>query len=110
MPEEWLDPPTVWPHLRFYWDAFSVLGTARQLGMVEGPIPFTAIDCYARRYRIDDLEAFELFLAIIRGMDAEYLSFRADAAKRAQELNTQFRETNKPPKPMPKMLAGEERA
>lgn len=40
------------------------------MGMSLGPIPWTAIDRYAIRYRIDDFEDFEHMLS---AMDAVYL-------------------------------------
>lgn len=52
------------------WNAFQRLGGDRQMGMSLGPIPWTAIDRYAIRYRIDDFEDFEHMLS---AMDAVYL-------------------------------------
>jgi len=42
------------------------------MGMVAGPIPFSAIDRYAGRYGIDGIDAFERFRELIRAMDDEY--------------------------------------
>lgn len=102
-----MDRPEVRPELTFFWNAFSVLGTDRQIGMGEGPIPFTAINDYAYRYRIDDVDAFDYFKAIIRAMDDEYRSFRAEQSQRVRELNEEFKKEARPPKPNPKVLAGE---
>ena len=85
-----------------------MLGTERAVGMAEGPVPFTGIDRFARRYGIDDLDDFETFVAIVRGMDAEYLTFRSDSARRAQELNEVYRKQKTPLKLVPKPLVGKE--
>lgn len=108
MPEEYLNPPELWPHLRFYWDAFTTLGTDRSVGMAEGPIPFSAVDRYARRYGIDDIDDFDVFLRIMRGLDAEYLQFRAEWARQNQKLNEELRKQETPAKPLPKPLVTQE--
>nr|WP_046869357.1 hypothetical protein [Microvirga massiliensis] len=41
-----------------------------------GPIPFTAIDAYARRYRIDDVDEFDRFITLVKVQDSEYLRLR----------------------------------
>jgi hypothetical protein len=47
-----------------------------------GPIPFTAIDRYAARYGIDDLDLFDDFRSVIEGLDREYLAL-VEARRRA---------------------------
>lgn len=44
-----------------------------------GPIPFTAIDAYARRYGIGegDIDEFDRFRSLIKAMDSAYLAARA---------------------------------
>jgi len=54
-------------------DAFFELSTDRQLGFSEGPIPFTALDAYARRIGIDGLDEFMQLRRLIRALDREYL-------------------------------------
>lgn len=54
------------------WAAFWKVGSCRQVGMGTGPIPWTAINDYAIRYRING-EDFEDFEHIIREMDGCYL-------------------------------------
>lgn len=54
-------------------DAFFELSTDRQLGFSEGPIPFTAIDAYARRVGVDGLDEFMQLRRLIRALDAQYL-------------------------------------
>jgi hypothetical protein len=80
------------------------LSSDRSFGMSEGPIPFSAIDRYARRYGIDALDEFEAFLAIMQGVDQAYLGFRAEAAERNRSLNEQLRKQDKPPKQIPRVL------
>lgn len=46
-----------------------------------GPIPWSAIDRYAERYGIDDLDEFERFRRFIRGQDRVYLERAAEEAK-----------------------------
>ncbi|WP_312795546.1 hypothetical protein [Tianweitania sp.] len=53
--------------------AFFELSTDRQLSFSEGPIPFTAIDAYARRMGIDGLDEFMQLRRLIRTLDASYL-------------------------------------
>lgn len=65
----------MWEHLQFQWSAFWDLHTDRPVGMGVGPIPFGAIDQYAARYSIDDLDDFEAFRELIRAMDDAYLTW-----------------------------------
>lgn len=39
-----------------------------------GAIPWSAINAYAQRYDIDDVEHFEDFAALVRAADAAYLA------------------------------------
>jgi hypothetical protein len=57
--------------LEWVLSAFSQLSTDRPVTMGgEGPIPFTSIDRYAKRY---DVAEFDEFLTYIRALDAAYL-------------------------------------
>jgi hypothetical protein len=67
--------------VRFAWDAFWHLTTDRPVGFVTGPIPWTAVDRYAARHRIDSADAFERFHALIRAMDGTYLDHLERARK-----------------------------
>jgi hypothetical protein len=71
--------PKVPARLHFIWEAFRELGTDRQLGMAVGPIPWSAIDRYARRYRLGD-GAFSYFQRVIRDLDEAWLEARKNAA------------------------------
>lgn len=54
--------------------AFHECSTDRHVGFAVGPIPFSAIDRYARRYGYDDHDEFRVLLDMIRAMDREYLA------------------------------------
>lgn len=57
------------------WRSFWSLTNDRQIGFGGiGGIAFTAIDGYARRYKIVDLDEFETLLELIQRLDAEYLA------------------------------------
>lgn len=71
--------PKIPPHLIPVWDAYASLERDRPLTMGgPGPIPFSSIDAYARRYGIDDLVEFDRFRRLIMAMDSQYLSHVAD--------------------------------
>ncbi|MFC5421949.1 hypothetical protein ACFPOB_20515 [Bosea eneae] len=60
-------------------DAFWALTGDRQLGALGGAgrIPFSAIDRWADRYGISDLDAFERLKTLIDVLDAEFLKLAA---------------------------------
>lgn len=53
--------------------AFWELNTDRQFGMSVGPIPFSAIDAYARRHGVDDPDEFALWVRMIRLCDRVFI-------------------------------------
>lgn len=58
--------------------AFDRLSSCRPIGLDgPGPIPWTAIDSFARRHGVPG-DDFELFEMAIEGMDTEYLAFIAE--------------------------------
>lgn len=62
-------------HLRFVWEAWWVLSADRHVGMAGlGPIPFSAIDRYATRFGINDIDNFSAFIAAIAAMDDAYFA------------------------------------
>lgn len=63
-------------HLQSVWRAYHALRTDRQSGMDMGPIMFSSIDRYARRYSINDLDEFERFMALIRALDRTECNFK----------------------------------
>ena len=52
-----------------------------------GPIPFTSIDCFARRYGIDDLEEFEFFRRVVMAMDAAQMKYIAEKIKKESKTD-----------------------
>lgn len=77
------DRPELEPHLVCYSEAFADLSTDRPLGAMggAGPIPWSAIDRYAARHEIDDLDEFDRFRRMIRAQDRAYLDHVAEEAK-----------------------------
>lgn len=66
----------------YLYEAFWQLSTDRhQSGYGVHPIPFSAIDAYARRYGIVD-EEFDLLLFTIRAIDDEFIEIMTDKIKR----------------------------
>jgi len=69
-----LDEPALAPGLGWYLDAFAELGSCRPAGIGNlGPIPWTALDAYARRHGIAG-EDFETFAVLIAALDAAWLA------------------------------------
>ena len=66
---------------RFAYEAFNALSTDRQVGFGVGPIPWSAIDQFAQRYGIVDIDEFERLNYLIRVMDGVYLEDAAAKAK-----------------------------
>lgn len=72
-PKALQDRPEVFEHLQFVWSAWWSLHADRPIGWgAVGDIPFTAMDRYADRYGIVDIDAFERFTALIDAMDGAY--------------------------------------
>lgn len=69
-----LDEPDLAPGLGWYLDAFAELASCRPMAMSGiGPIPWTALDTYARRHGIAG-EAFETFALLIAALDTAWLA------------------------------------
>lgn len=76
IPDRIRDAPMLHEHLYFTYLAFKELTTDRQLGMAEGPIPWTAIRRYGDDHDMGSDE-FNYFLGLLRAMDSGYLGYRA---------------------------------
>jgi hypothetical protein len=64
------------------WNAFFDLSGDRSIGFGSiGRIPFSAINAYAQRYRIDDIDRFERFSSLIRSMDAAFIEHHVKKSK-----------------------------
>ena len=55
--------------LQGVWDAYRELATCRPIGMVTGPVPWTAVHEYATRYGMT-VDEEEEFLAYVRAIEA----------------------------------------
>ena len=66
------------PHLLFHWSAFVDLSTDRQMGFGVGPIPWSALDMYARRYGLDDPDEFDRFKRLVRALDGTFLAWHTE--------------------------------
>ena len=69
------DKPEVREDLVLYWEAYLDLNGCRQIGFGAGPIPWTAIDTYARRHGIRDPEEFTTLKELVTAIDRDYLKF-----------------------------------
>lgn len=68
-------PPDLAEECVFAYVAFRELVTDRPVGFGIGSIPWTAIDAYARRYGVLDIDEFEQLVVLIRAAeiaDAKY--------------------------------------
>ncbi len=73
-PAALVDKPSVPAHLQFAWGAFWALSNDRQIGFgVLGPISFSAIDRYARRYGVAGTDEFDRLATLVRAMDGAWL-------------------------------------
>lgn len=73
-PPALVDKPSIPAHLQFAWGAFWALSNDRQIGFgVLGPISFSAIDQYARRYGVTGTDEFDRLAALVRAMDGAWL-------------------------------------
>lgn len=84
VPDSIKNKPQVPVGLEFVWRAFWELSTDRDLGMAEGPIPWTAMNDYAYRYGLmgDD---FDYFVLLLKAMDSVYIEKRSDQQKNAMK-------------------------
>lgn len=69
-------PPQIDDGLDFIHTAFWRLSPDRAVGMGLGAIPFTAINAYAERYGVDDVDDFERFCELISRIDAAFLKIK----------------------------------
>jgi len=83
LPDWFLEEPELLPGDTFYLEAFWELSTCRSFGNGMGPIPWTAIIEYGLRFGLDD-DMLAPFVTVIRAMDAEYVHWNSEEAKKAQ--------------------------
>lgn len=75
-------PPSFCPSLMFIWDSFWELNTTRH---EIGPIPWTAINEYCKRWGIIDTNEFDEFMFFIRGLDSAFLNYKTEEIKRKRD-------------------------
>lgn len=84
LPEKIRDKPRLRVGLEFYWRAFWELSTDRDIGMAEGPIPWTAIHWWAARHDIRG-EEFDRLVLLIKAMDVVYIEERSKSQKKSMD-------------------------
>ncbi len=77
------EPPSVIGD-QFYLRAFWRLGTMRQLGMSQGPIPWDKTEDYALRCGFDE-EMCDAFWRIISVMDDAYLNWVGEESEKRRK-------------------------
>ena len=81
LPDWLVNAPVLREDLTFYMLAFIDLTTERQIGMGEGPIPWSKMREYAIHWELDTDE-FDALVFIVQSMDSEYLGYRASQMKK----------------------------
>ncbi|MCP4897720.1 MAG: hypothetical protein GY906_12170 [bacterium] len=79
-PEKIANAPALALGLDLYWDAFQDLNTCRTSGFGAGPIPWSVILDYSRKYEFDEEQEEDLFY-FIRVMDNEFLEHHSKKEK-----------------------------
>jgi hypothetical protein len=78
LPNIMKNKPSLAIGLDFMYKAFRELSTDRDIGMAEGPIPWSSMNAYATRHDIVDFDYFVLLMQLV---DVEYLGERAKKSK-----------------------------
>lgn len=81
IPDKIANFPDLNPGLDYYLEVYLDLCSDKDVGFGEGPIPWTSLDKYARRYNIEG-EEFERLVQLIRIVDSELLKTKQKKAKR----------------------------
>lgn len=82
LPQWYLDEPELMPGDVFYLEAFRSLGTERQIGVAQGPIPDSKVIEYGRRAGLDQDVIDGLLVPVVREMDTEYLKWSTEQSER----------------------------
>jgi len=81
VPDKIKNAPELSPGNEFWWGAFMDLTSERQVGMAEGPIPWSAINLWGNALSFELSEGDRCDLHHVLGrMDKAYLEFRASKA------------------------------
>ena len=81
LPDTIANKPQILVGLEIYWKAFAELSSDRSVGMAEGPILWSSMNMWALRHGIYG-DSFDRFVAVIRGLDGEYLNKRSKEHKK----------------------------
>ncbi len=79
-------PPRLPSNLNFVWTAYQRLSTDRD-SMGSGAIRFSAIDAYAKRYGLDDVDTFERFISLVTIIDRIFFEIREEEEKARAKAN-----------------------
>jgi len=82
LPEDDSPPEEIMPGLETYWTAWHILRDDRHFGAMGGcsGIYYSAMSQYARDHEIRGAE-FQIFLILVRAMDAEYMVWISEKQK-----------------------------
>jgi len=81
LPDKIANVPDLNTGLEFYLEVYLDLCSDKNVGFGEGPIPWSAMNEYAKRYNIAD-EEFERMVSVLRAADAEVLKGKQKTAER----------------------------
>ena len=84
LPDKIANKPRLQVGLEIYWRAFWECSTDRDIGMAEGPIPWSAIDRWAFRHGIDG-DDFDRLVLLLKAMDSVYIEERTKSHKKQMD-------------------------
>lgn len=82
LPQTVDEKPEVRPDLELYWEAYMDLNGTRASGFGLGPIPWTSIDAFARRHKLEDPDEFQTLKEIVWKVDKAYLDWHVQQNKK----------------------------
>lgn len=83
--------------LELYLDAFLDLSSCRDIGMAEGPIPWSSMADYCRAYELEGEQRDNLFYHV-RALDVVYLRHKAAKLERKHGKSKGIRSPHKSPR------------
>lgn len=72
LPKAIQEAPELWSGLELYFNAWVDLDSCRAIGMVAGPIPWTAVEDYCKALGLDQEQRSRMH-RLIRAMDIAYM-------------------------------------
>lgn len=79
LPQRIQNAPQMGFGLHFYFAAFLELSSCRQIGYAPGPIPWTAVQEYARTHGLDEEQCEDMHI-FVQEMDTVYVSHMSKKA------------------------------